>query len=64
MGIEKYFSPYLIGVILAVGLYSLCIQGPNLIKINHLNAEGRFLKITGGLYIAIGIIGILIRILE
>lgn len=64
MGVTRYFSSYFIVLILLVGAYLLCVAGPNLIHINHLTKEGRLLKIIGGLFVAIGVCGILLWIFE
>ena len=64
MGVTRYFSSYFIVLILLVGLYLLCVQGPNLININHLTREGRLLRVIGGLFIAVGVCGILLWLVE
>lgn len=62
MRLLTLFSIYIDITMLILGLYMLLVQGNNLIKINHLEREGRFSKIVGSIYVVIGVIGIFILI--
>lgn len=64
MGAARFFSSYFIVLILLVGMYLLFVQGPNLVNINHLTREGKLLRVIGGVFIAIGVCGILLWIFD
>lgn len=54
------FSIYIDIIMLAIGLYMVFIQGNNLIRVDHMNREGRFSKIVGWIYIIVGLLGFVI----
>lgn len=60
MRLLRLFSIYIDITMIILGLYMLLIQGNNLIKVNHLEREGRFSKVVGSIYIAIGVVGVFI----
>ena len=58
--LKEYFSIYMDLLILAIGAYMAWVQSSNLLSEDGFTREGRFSKIVGYIYIAIGIVGIII----
>lgn len=59
--LKDYFTVYVDLLILAIGSYILFIQGPNLFN-EHMKREGQFLRIAGGVYLVIGVVGLAIAL--
>lgn len=58
--LKEYFSIYIDLIMLAIGAYMAWVQSNNLEREEEFQREGRFSKIVGYIYIAIGICGIII----
>lgn len=58
--INNIFSIYIDIVMLYIGLYMALVQGRNLIKVNHMNREGRFSQVVGWVYIGVAIVGFIL----
>lgn len=54
------FSVYIDSIMLAIGLYMAFVQSNNLIRVDHMDREGRFSKVMGWIYIIVGILGFII----
>ena len=54
------FSVYIDSIMLVIGLYMAFVQSSNLIRVNHMDREGRFSKVVGWIYIIVGILGFII----
>lgn len=59
-GIKELFSIYIIIIMLGIGSYMLFWQGKYLKTVDHLPKEAIFVKIIGGIYLAVSVIGIII----
>lgn len=62
--LKEYFSIYIDLLMLFIGIYMAFIQSDNLVKNESLEREGRFCKIVGYFYIAVGIGGIIIAMVR
>ena len=60
MQLRGMFSIYIDTIMLGIGLYMAFVQSNNLIQVDHLDREGRFLKIIGWFYIILGITGFIL----
>lgn len=60
MQLSGMFSIYIDTIMLGIGLYMAFVQSNNLIQVDHLDREGRFLKIIGWFYIILGITGFIL----
>lgn len=60
MQLGGMFSIYIDSIMLGIGLYIAFVQSSNLIQVDHLDREGRFLKIIGWFYIILGITGFIL----
>ncbi|ADZ85515.1 CLC_0170 family protein [Cellulosilyticum sp. ST5] len=54
------FSVYIDSIMLVIGLYMAFVQSNNLIRVDHMDREGRFSKVVGWIYIIVGILGFII----
>ncbi len=54
------FSVYIDSIMLVIGLYMVFVQSNNLIRVDHMDREGRFSKVVGWIYIIVGILGFII----
>lgn len=58
--IRDLFSIYIIIIMLIIGAYMLFWQSKYLKTVDHLEKEALFVKIMGGIYLVVGVIGIFI----
>ncbi len=58
--LKDIFSIYIVIVMFALGLYFILVQSKNLIQVNHLIREGKFLRWAGWFYILMAAIGFVI----
>lgn len=54
---SSLFNIYIDFLMLFIGLYMAFVQGVNLVRVNHMKREGRFVKAAGYVYIAVSVIG-------
>ncbi len=62
--LKEIFSIYIDLLMLLSGAYMAFIQSNNLVTDESLEREGRFCKVAGYFYIALGIAGIIITIIR
>ncbi len=58
LGISRIFTIYIDVLLIAIGLYMIFVQRPDLINIEELNREAVILKVLGIFYIVLGIVGL------